>query len=65
MMFARPSKQIYIRLVENEPALVYTVRYAGLFWRSGRVPLGAMTEVLSVFGDQVSRIVRWPWILRQ
>jgi hypothetical protein len=47
MTFAIPFKEVYIRLVENEPALIYTVRYGGLFGKSTRLPLEVLPEVLA------------------
>ena len=45
MKFERPLKEVYIRLAEAEPALIYTVRYAGMFGISRRLPLEGMPDV--------------------
>jgi hypothetical protein len=45
MKFAGPLKEVYIRLAEEEPALIYTVRYAGTFGIMRRLPLEGMPGV--------------------
>jgi hypothetical protein len=55
MKFARPLKEVYIRLAEEEPALIYTVRYAGTFGISRRLPLEGMPEVCP---EEQSELVR-------
>jgi hypothetical protein len=49
-------KEIYIRLEEDEAALIYTVRYAGIFSTSTRLPLEDTREVFRE--DQVAQFVR-------
>jgi hypothetical protein len=56
MKFARPLKEVYIRLAEEEPALIYTVRYAGTFGISRRLPLEGMPDVCP--GEQSMQLVR-------
>ena len=56
MRFRKPFKEVYIRLVDHEPALIYTVRYGGMFGNSTRLPLEGMGEVLPE--DQSAQLVR-------
>ena len=45
MTFGSRFKEVYIRLVENEPMFVCTVRYGGLPWKSTEFPLKTRPEV--------------------
>jgi hypothetical protein len=45
MTFPGRFKEVSIRLVENEPMFVCTVRYGGLPWRSTEFPLRTSPEV--------------------
>ena len=56
MIFGKQYKEVYIRLVEDEPALIYTVRYGGIFGISTRLPLEGGGEVLPE--DQPKQLVR-------
>lgn len=44
MIFGSRFKEVCIRLVENEPAFVCTVRYGGLPWKSTEFPLKTSPE---------------------
>jgi hypothetical protein len=45
MTFGSRFKEVYIRLVENEPMFLCTVRYGGLALKSTEFPLKTSPEV--------------------
>jgi len=50
--------EVYIRLVENEPALVYTIRYGGFCVESTRLPLQFAPEIPADFEEESARVLR-------
>jgi hypothetical protein len=58
MTFRNPLKEVYIRLVENEPVFVCTVRYGGFLGKSTEVPLKSRPEASPEIEEQPSPILR-------
>lgn len=58
MTFRNPFKEIYIRLVENDPVFVCTVRYGGFIGKSTEVPLKSGPEASPNAEEQPSPILR-------
>jgi len=58
MTFGRTFRQVYIRLVENEPEFVCTVNYGGFFGKSTQVRLKIRPEGLPGLEDESLPIVR-------
>jgi hypothetical protein len=58
MTFGKRFKDVYIHLVENEPAFVCTVRYGGFLGKSVQFPLEIRPEVPLDIEDESSPVVR-------
>ena len=58
MTLGKRFKEVYIHLVENEPAFVCTVRYGGLLGKSVQFPLEMRPEVPPDIEDESLPVVR-------
>ena len=58
MTFPSRFKEVCIRLVDNEPMFVCTVRYGGLPWRSTEFPLRTSPEVAPDPDEEALPILR-------
>ncbi len=58
MTFGSRFKEVYIRLVENEPMFVCTVRYGGLPGKSTEFPLKTSPEVAPDREEEALPILR-------
>jgi len=51
-------KEVWIRLVENEPAFVCTTQYGGLLRRSEQFQLAVASEAVNDVEDEFSAVLR-------
>ena len=58
MTFGKRFKEVYIHLVEGEPAFLCTVRYGGFLGKSRQFRLEMRPEAPSDLEDESSPIVR-------
>jgi len=58
MKSPKPFKEVYIRLVNNEPAFVCTIQYGGVLERAVRFPLAVEPDLSQEADGELSLVVR-------